>query len=1208
LPTTAPDIVITPAGTAVTFAVLANDSGPGLAIDGYTLPANGTLVLDPDQSFTYTPAPGFAGIDGFTYTVRDADGATAVGQVTITVLAPNDPPLPADDEATTSAAAVTIDVLANDSDPDGDPVELVAVGTPAYGSVTVNPDRSLTYWPQEGFQGTDRFSYTVSDRRGASAAATVTVRVERSNAPPVGGTLSLVTAVDTPVVFDPRSATEDPDGDSLALEGMGLPAAGRLVVNGDGTLTYLPDAGFVGEDGFTCTLGDGRGGTATVMVTVRVERPNSAPAAGDDVVTTSFETPVTLDPLANDGDPDGDPLELESLGFPAHGRLAINGDGTLTYTPDAGFSGEDAFIYTVTDGRGERASAEVRITVAPPPPQTYANGYAHRRRLLVPAQGSGETVAGFVLLVDQQGDWLRSVANGGLVESGQGFDLRFELEDGTKLAHEIDVYDPAAGRLLAWVRIPSWDQTRPLHLFLYYGRAGLATTEADPTAVWQDYLAVWDTASGRDRTGNGRDLAPTGTGSGELVGPAGLFGGNGDARLGDGAFLSGLAALYVQAVVRADPAIIGSRDARILLQGDPAASPGQLGLDLFYDAGGYFGGAPRTVKFALMTTDGSVQIEGPSGIQSADRQVLSAVWQAGAPPRLYVDGAEVAASWAGLAGQQGAVATGTTSMVAGQPLSVGLGALNAARSWIGLIDEVRIATAVPPAGRIAAEARNLLDPAAFYGIGDDERFTDYAESPVAVPLAAVTTPGQWVEVDPLAVSHLPAGTDLALDTQPRSGIASLVDGRIRYTPFAGFTGKDGFTYRLVSGTKTARARIDITVAVDPAAGEYPPPLRTVEVSTRSALEAALASAQPGDHIVLADGDYGGTRLVVDVQGTAANPVVVRAARLLGARLPGGFDFTAASRDVILWGIDLKDAESVLRGTRNIVRRCRIWPPFKATSPSTGIAPRKGADCRIDYCEIRLYTTSELGGGTPWGDTVYSGIWGNYWGSAFEDGDVMKNLVIERCLFTGGPHGVAYSRPNAQFVEAQGDYAKTSQQANWLHWTIRLCYGEVPRDRTLIDFKAGRMILDRVHITSPGDIQLRDGCCHEILGCRFQGGGRLVVHRHDHRIWNTRADVIEVMAGNAPTDHTGSAGLHAACRDVHLANTSAGQLRIGRQYDAGTYVYPADRTLVENHSGGIGYGNHTNTTIRGSSSVPVEAPVLLSAAEVGPDAPWVGVEW
>ncbi len=1190
MPTTAPDIVITPAGTAVTFAVLANDSGPGLLIDGYTLPASGSLTLNPDQSFTYTPAGGFTGIDGFTYTVRDAEGATAVGQVTITVLAPNDPPLPADDEATAMAGAVTIDVLANDSDPDGDAVELVALGTPAYGSVTVNPDRSLTYWPQEGFQGTDRFSYTIADQRGASAAAMVTVRVERSNAPPVGGTLPLVTTVDTPVVFDPRAAVEDPDGDPLQLEGVGLPAAGRLVVNGDGTLTYLPDAGFVGEDGFTCTLGDGRGGRATVMVTVAVEQPNSAPTAGDDAVATPFETPVTLDPLANDGDPDGDPLELESLGFPAHGRLAINGDGTLTYTPDAGFSGEDAFTYTVTDGRGERASAEVRITVAPPPPQTYANGYAYRRRLLVPAQGSGETVTGFVLLVDQQGDWLRSVANGGLVESGQGFDLRFELEDGTKLAHEIDAYDPVAGRLLAWVRIPSWDQARALHLFLYYGKTDLATTEANPTAVWQDYLAVWDTASGRDRTAGGRHLTPTGLGSGALVGAAGLFDGNGDARLGDGSFLNGLPALCVQAVVRADPAIIGSRDARILLQGDPAASPGQLGLDLFYDVGGYFGGASRTVKFALMTTDGSVQIEGPSGTQSADRQVLSAVWQAGGPPRLYVDGAEVAASWTGLAGQQGAVAGGTTSMVAGQPLSVGLGALNSARSWIGLIDEVRIAAAVPPAGRLAAEARNLLDPAAFYGIGDDERFTDYAESPVAVPLAAVTTPGQWVEVDPLAISYLPAGTELALDAQPQSGIASLVDGRIRYTPFAGFTGRDGFTYSLVSGTKTARARIDITVAVDPAAGEYPPPLRTVEVATASELSAALASAQPGDHIVLADGDYGGATFATAVAGTSASPVVIRASSKLGARLTS--QLTVRHPWYILWGLDFDDAALGVEANASdlVVRRCRsrnygayqgIWCRVKAprvrfekcdlsSSASRGIAldlAAGGTALTVSRCHFH-----DWGPGNT-SDQTFEPLQMGF-GAADSDRDAAAR--IEYCLFeninggNGEPETVSIKSRN---VTVYGCHLRNARM-------IKVRIGRQAHiEACTIENLASGMPAAGIEMAGPDN---------RVLGCAISGSGARV------RLFAGTVDGDSDPSGWANSDYP------SANRN-RLVGVTAPSFAIGYQYHSGMNR-PVRDARLENVTGNVSLLTEAGTVQTATESEAYDPPVTLTAADVGPDAP------
>ena len=97
------DSAATNANEAVTIAVLANDEGSGLTVTSYGAPAFGTLVLNPDQSFTYTPQAGFAGTDGFSYTIGDQAGATATGQVTIGVTRPNTAPVLGDDAARTSA-------------------------------------------------------------------------------------------------------------------------------------------------------------------------------------------------------------------------------------------------------------------------------------------------------------------------------------------------------------------------------------------------------------------------------------------------------------------------------------------------------------------------------------------------------------------------------------------------------------------------------------------------------------------------------------------------------------------------------------------------------------------------------------------------------------------------------------------------------------------------------------------------------------------------------------------------------------------------------------------------------------------------------------------------------------------------------------------------------------------------------------------------
>src|SRR5262249_25048055 len=90
----------------------------------------------------------------------------------------NAPPDAVNDSATTAAgAAVTVAVLANDSDPDGDALSVTAVTQGAHGAVVVNADDTVTYTPAAGFSGTDQFTYTISDGNGGSATAAVTITV-----------------------------------------------------------------------------------------------------------------------------------------------------------------------------------------------------------------------------------------------------------------------------------------------------------------------------------------------------------------------------------------------------------------------------------------------------------------------------------------------------------------------------------------------------------------------------------------------------------------------------------------------------------------------------------------------------------------------------------------------------------------------------------------------------------------------------------------------------------------------------------------------------------------------------------------------------------------------------------------------------------------------------------------------------------------------
>ncbi|MCB9947198.1 MAG: tandem-95 repeat protein [Rhodospirillaceae bacterium] len=193
---------------------------------------------------------------------------------------------------------------------------------------------------------------------------------DAGNAAPVAGDDTAATAADTALVLsvaDLLANDSDADGDALSLAGFTQPAHGTLVDNGDGTLTYTPDAGYAGADSITYTVTDGTA-TASATVAITVTDPaNTAPVAGDDALAATEDTALVISIaglLANDGDADGDALALAGFAQPAHGTLADNGDGTLTYTPAPDFNGIDTFTYTVGDGRGGFSTAEVEIAVA----------------------------------------------------------------------------------------------------------------------------------------------------------------------------------------------------------------------------------------------------------------------------------------------------------------------------------------------------------------------------------------------------------------------------------------------------------------------------------------------------------------------------------------------------------------------------------------------------------------------------------------------------------------------------------------------------------------------------------------------------------------------------------------------------------------------------------------------------------------------------
>ena len=350
--------------------VLANDTdvdGDALTTALVSGPSHGTLTLYADGGFVYTPAVDYNGPDGFTYKAADASSSSNIATVSIDVIAANDAPIGRSDsyslDEDTSLSVAAPGVLSNDSDAEGDSLTASPVTAPGHGTLTLNADGSFIYTPSANFNGSDSFTYTANDGIADSAPVTVTLTVNAVNDLPIAANDAVTTDEDVAAIIHVLDNDSDVDGDVLTISSITSPSHGTAAVNDDGTITYLPAANYNGLDGFSYTISDGHGGSASASVAIIVSPVNDAPVAVDDLATTAEDTPVVIQVLANDLDIDGDALVIAAITLPGHGSAVLSSNGTITYTPAANFNGSDSFSYTVSDGHGGLATAVVTVTV-----------------------------------------------------------------------------------------------------------------------------------------------------------------------------------------------------------------------------------------------------------------------------------------------------------------------------------------------------------------------------------------------------------------------------------------------------------------------------------------------------------------------------------------------------------------------------------------------------------------------------------------------------------------------------------------------------------------------------------------------------------------------------------------------------------------------------------------------------------------------------
>jgi VCBS repeat-containing protein len=420
-PVANPDAYSTAEDTPLTVnapGLLANDTdvdADPITADKVTDPAHGSVTVNADGSFTYTPAANYFGPDSFTYAASDPATTSGTATVSLTVDPVNDAPTATDDAyPATEDTTLTVTapgVLNNDSDVDGDILTASKLTDPAHGAVTLNSDGSFDYVPAANFHGTDSFTYQAIDPVAgldgpsgqASPTATVTITVAAANDAPVAVADTYEIIEDTARTVTAPGVLEndtDIDGDPLTAQLTTAPAHGVLVLNADGSFTYTPAADYTGPDSFGYQAFDGAAASAPIAVTLTVSADNDAPVGAADAYATDEDTLLTVPApgvLGNDTDAEGHPLTAGAVTQPAHGALLVAADGSFRYAPAADFNGADAFTYRPNDGTTDGAPVRVTITVtAVTDPVTVATAQV----VVTGGRGSAGTTLDLAGLVD----------------------------------------------------------------------------------------------------------------------------------------------------------------------------------------------------------------------------------------------------------------------------------------------------------------------------------------------------------------------------------------------------------------------------------------------------------------------------------------------------------------------------------------------------------------------------------------------------------------------------------------------------------------------------------------------------------------------------------------------------------------------------------------------------------------------------------------
>ena len=366
------------------------EDGADLRFSGISASNNGDGWLDESGSLHFLPDDDFFGTATLSYLVTDTEAGMGTGLITVTVLGENDAPLAMDDDHILAWSNNSYDnvyrssvLLANDSDVDGDSLQISVLGNAEYGTVSLDVNGFIHYQAMsDDWVGIDTFTYTIADGNGGESQATATIDVKLNTSPDAYSEI-LFSQEDIINIIDQETLLandSDVDGDNLFISAVANATHGTVTLRADGKIEFTPELNFnnryPGQASFEYTVSDGISDPVSAVAFVDLEPINDAPILTPERIEGAIEdnsfsfTAAQL--MANDYDVEMQSAhETDSIRFTgvvgaAHGSITYDsGTGAIYYNPNANFCGIETFQYQVTDSLSAVSTGTSEIYVQP---------------------------------------------------------------------------------------------------------------------------------------------------------------------------------------------------------------------------------------------------------------------------------------------------------------------------------------------------------------------------------------------------------------------------------------------------------------------------------------------------------------------------------------------------------------------------------------------------------------------------------------------------------------------------------------------------------------------------------------------------------------------------------------------------------------------------------------------------------------------------